>query len=117
MLGDSDEDFAKVVIGRVVKTVKQWHEQHPDSLGEIEDSPVAWNMLLKTLGKFRAPFKSLDSSLSTLVASAKPSSRLTTGFSLRLSQCHVVKCVLACSRSTTGLLQDSLKVTIHSKYT
>ena len=60
VLGDSDDGLAKLVIDHVVKAVKNWHEEHPNSFTEIADSRAAWNTLLKTLGQFRTRIKSLE---------------------------------------------------------
>lgn len=61
VLGDSDGELANVIIDHVVRFVKQWHEEHPDSLRNVnEQSRYAWNTLLKTLGQCRHQLKSLE---------------------------------------------------------
>ena len=62
VLGDSDGELAKVIINHVVRSVKEWHEGHPDSLqNNSEKSSYAWNMLLKILGpQFRGQLKSVE---------------------------------------------------------
>ena len=45
--------------------MKDWHEQHPDSMEEKNGSREAWKTLMKTLGPFRHKCASIELSQDT----------------------------------------------------
>lgn len=60
VLAKTDGKLAEKLIAFVVEPVKIWHEVNPDSMEEKDGSRKAWEVLMKTLGPFRALLKSIE---------------------------------------------------------
>lgn len=58
-LVEGDDSIAKSLVTFVVDTVRNWHEQNPDSLQERDDSKEAWKQLLTTFGRVQFKLKTL----------------------------------------------------------
>lgn len=59
-LNDSDADLAHCLEMYVVNEVSTWHQQHPDSMDEFDESRKAWSQLLQILGPFRHQLQSIE---------------------------------------------------------
>ena len=58
-LVEGDDLIAESLVTFVVDTVRNWHQQNPDSLQEQDDSKEAWKQLLITFGRFQFKLKTL----------------------------------------------------------
>ena len=59
-MNDSDADLAHCLEMYVVNEVSTWHQQHPDSMDEFDESRKAWSQLLQILGPFRHQLQSIE---------------------------------------------------------